>query len=134
MAKFETIYERIWDNPFYKDGSKKEAKILGEFEIVETLAEDSYTSQKIGVLKDTDRVFIISEFEVTGFNGGSRFEVLECKSLQCRTAYHITLHSRVADVMPSLAQSDTCPVCQAYDWSYHYGIDKMKCGDCGYEA
>ena len=92
MAKFETNYERLWDNPINKDGSKKEAKILGEFEIVETLREDSYTSQKIGVLKDTDKVFIISEYEVIGFGGGSRFEVLECKSLQCRTALHITTH------------------------------------------
>ena len=82
MSKFETIYERLWDNPINKDGSK----ILGEFEIVETLREDSYTSQKIGVLKDTDRIFIISEFEVMGFGGGSRFEVLECKSLRFRTA------------------------------------------------
>lgn len=39
-----------------------------------------------------------------------------------------------ADVMPSLPQSDTCPKCSAYDWSYHAGIEKMKCGDCGYEA
>ena len=86
MKKFETIYERLWDNPINKDGSKKEAKVLGEFEIIETLREDSYTSQKIGILKNTDRVFIISEFEVMGFGGGSRFEVLECKSLQYRTA------------------------------------------------
>lgn len=41
---------------------------------------------------------------------------------------------RLFDVMPSLPQSETCPSCQAYDWSYHYGIDKMKCGDCGYEV
>jgi len=34
MKKFETIYERLWDNPINKDGSKKEAKILGEFEII----------------------------------------------------------------------------------------------------
>lgn len=86
MAKFETIYERLWDNPFKKDGSRKEARVLGEFEIIETLREDVYTSQKKGILKDTDKVFIISEFEVMGFGGGSRFEVLECKSLQCRTA------------------------------------------------
>lgn len=84
MSKFETIYERLWDNPFNKDGSKKETKILGEFEIIEILKEDLYTSQKIGILKDTDRVFIISEFEIMGFGGGSRFEALECKSLQRR--------------------------------------------------
>ena len=90
MKQIETIYERIWDNPINKDGSKKESKILGKFEIIETLREDSYTSLKIGILKDTDRVFIISEFEVMGLLGGSRFEVLECKSLQCRTAQHIT--------------------------------------------
>jgi len=46
-------------------------------------------------------------------------------------------HQQVLDlftVMPSLPQSDTCPKCSAYDWSYHAGIEKMKCGDCGYEA
>ena len=87
MRRLETIYERIWDNPINKDGSKKEAKILGEFEIVETLKEDNYTSQKIGVMKDTDRVFIITEFVVMGFGGGSRFEVIECKSLKFRGNY-----------------------------------------------
>ena len=86
MSRFETIYERLWDNPINKDGSKKEAKLLGEFEIIEILREDSYNSQKIGILKGTDKVFIISEFEVTGFGGGSRFEAIECKSLQYRTA------------------------------------------------
>ena len=86
MKKHETIYEMLWDNPTNKDGSKKESKILGEFEIIETLKEDSYTSQKIGIMKDTDRVFIISEFEVMGFGGGSRFELSECKSLQYRTS------------------------------------------------
>lgn len=81
----KTIYERVWDNPNKKDGSKRESKFLGEFEIIETLREDTYTSLKIGILKDTSRVFIISEFEIMGFLGGSRFEVLECKSLQGRT-------------------------------------------------
>lgn len=86
MSKFETIYERLWDKPFNVDGTVKKAKVLGEFEIVETLREDSYTSQKIGILKDTDRVFIITEYEAKDFRGGSRFEVLECKSLKCRIA------------------------------------------------
>ena len=26
----------------------------------------------------------------------------------------------------------TCPSCLSYEWSYHSGIDKMKCWDCGY--
>jgi transcription initiation factor TFIIIB Brf1 subunit/transcription initiation factor TFIIB len=26
----------------------------------------------------------------------------------------------------------TCPICGAYDWSYWYSLDAMKCGDCGY--
>jgi hypothetical protein len=37
-------------------------------------------------------------------------------------------------VSGQLPQSDTCPKCSAYDWSYHAGIEKMKCGDCGHRA
>ena len=112
MSKFETIYERLWDNPINKDGSKKEAKILGEFKIVETLREDNYTSQKIGVLKDTDRVFIISEFEAMGFGGGSRFEVLECKSLQCRPKLCAVCKSVEGTVFVEITHCNLCTQCQ----------------------
>jgi len=37
-------------------------------------------------------------------------------------------------VKGDISFSCTCPKCCAYDWSYHAGIGKMKCGDCGHEA
>ena len=67
------IFERVYDNPLKKDGTPKENKKIGEFEIVKTISEDFYTSKRIG-LKDGKK-YIIEEYEVCGFNGGSRLEV-----------------------------------------------------------
>ena len=76
------IYDRLYDSPVNKDGSLKESKLLGDFEIVEVIYEDSYSSEQIGTCDG--KVYLISEKEVTGFNGGSRFDVKELKSLCVR--------------------------------------------------
>jgi hypothetical protein len=73
------IYERLFDNPKKADGTLKESKLLGNFEIIEVISEDSYSSEQIGVADD--KVYLISEREVTGVNGGSRYEIKELKSL-----------------------------------------------------
>tara|TARA_R110000868_G_scaffold99314_1_gene273393 strand:+ start:570 stop:833 length:264 start_codon:yes stop_codon:yes gene_type:complete len=80
----EKIYKRSFDNPLNEDGTRKESELLGEFEIIETLNEDHYTSQRLGVLIGSSKVYLIDEYEVTGLNGGSRFEVTELKSLTVR--------------------------------------------------
>ena len=67
------IFERVYDNPLKKDGTPKDNKKIGDFEILKTISEDSYTSKKIG-LKDGKK-YLIEEYEVCGFNGGSRFKV-----------------------------------------------------------
>ena len=67
------IFERVYDNPLKKDGTPKDNKKIGDFEIVKTISEDCYTSKRIG-LKDGKK-YLIEEHEVCGFNGGSRFEV-----------------------------------------------------------
>ena len=67
------VFERSYDNPLKKDGTPKPNKKLGDFEIVKTISEDWYTSKRIG-LKDGKK-YLIQEYEVCGFNGGSRFEV-----------------------------------------------------------
>lgn len=77
------IFERNFDNPFNEDGTEKKANLLGDFEIIETLFEDAYSSQRIGT--QDGKVFLISETEVSGRyskDGGSRFEVKELKSLK----------------------------------------------------
>lgn len=73
------IYERLFDNPKKADGTLKESKLLGNFEIIEVISEDSYSSEQIGIADD--KVYLISEREVTGVNGGSRYEIKELKSL-----------------------------------------------------
>ena len=73
------IYERLYDRPVNKDGSLKESKLLGDFEILEVIYEDSYSSKQIGTCDG--KVYLIIEEEVAGFNGGSRFEVKELRSL-----------------------------------------------------
>lgn len=73
------IFERSYDNPLKSDGTPKENKLLGEFEITEILREDAYESVMIGI--SDGKPYLILEREVTGYNGGSRFEVMEIKTL-----------------------------------------------------
>ena len=81
----EKIYKRSFDRPLKEDGTFKESEFLGEFEIVEIINENTYTSQRIGVLVGTDKVFLIDEYEVTEVNGGSLFEIKELTSLAVRS-------------------------------------------------
>lgn len=74
------IYKRDYDNAYDKQGNPKENQFLGDFNIIETIFEDTYASSRIGI-KD-GKVYLISEEEVGGFNGGSRFEIKEIKSLK----------------------------------------------------
>lgn len=73
------VYRRNYDNPIDERGIEKPNEFLGEFEIIETLIEDSYSGNWIGLMDG--KVYIISQFEVIGVNGGSRYEVKELKSL-----------------------------------------------------
>jgi hypothetical protein len=67
------IFERTYDNPLKKDGTPKDNKKIGDFLIIETISEDCYTSERIGI-KDSQK-YLIQEYEVCGYNGGSRFEI-----------------------------------------------------------
>lgn len=67
------VYRRIYDNPLYPDGSEKPNDCLGVFEIVDEVYVDDYASMRIG--KKDSIFYAITEYEVTGSNGGSRFEV-----------------------------------------------------------
>ena len=69
------IYERVYDNPKAPDGTEKPNKFLGEFEILQVVKRDMYTSTMTGRLVGTDEIYLIDEYEVCGYNGGSRFEV-----------------------------------------------------------
>lgn len=80
----EKIYERSFDTPLMENGAPKQSKFLGEFKIIETLNDNSYSSQRLGVLVGTADVYLINEYEVSGRNGGSRFEVKEITTLMAR--------------------------------------------------
>jgi hypothetical protein len=70
------IYKREYDNKYKKDGiTLKENKLLGEFEIIRTIKDECYESERIG--KKDGKVYMIIETEVCGFNGGSKFVVEE---------------------------------------------------------
>lgn len=81
----EKIYQRSFDSPLEKDGTRKKSELLGEFEIIEVINENSYSSQRIGILVGTRKVYLINEYEVSGHNGGSRFEVKELPMLRFHT-------------------------------------------------
>lgn len=79
------IYKRNYDNPKNEDGTEKPNELLGDFEIVETLMEDAYESERIGAMDG--KVYLITEREVSGRGnnfGGSRFEVRELTKLCVR--------------------------------------------------
>jgi len=59
------IYEHAFDNPCNEDGTKKENKLLGNFEIVDGLMDD-YSYRVI--IKDKDeKLFVLNGTEVSGF-------------------------------------------------------------------
>lgn len=59
------IYERVYDNPLNKDGTKKDNKLLGDFELIEGNMDDySY----VCYLKDNNgEVYRLVGTEVSGF-------------------------------------------------------------------
>ena len=69
------IFERFFDNDLKPDGTKKENKLLGDFEITKIISEDDYESMRIG--KMNGKVYLIIETEVSGYNGGSKFSIEE---------------------------------------------------------
>lgn len=61
------IYKREYDNPNYATGGEKPNEFLGDFKIIETIREDTYSSTRIGVRIDdnSEDVYLIEEFKVS---------------------------------------------------------------------
>ena len=78
------IWERIYDNPTNPDGTEKPNKLLGEFEIIQSIHDDMYSSMLTGKMVGTDDIYLIEEFEVSYQNGGSRFEITKLENLQTK--------------------------------------------------
>ena len=73
------IYKKAYDNPLNSDGTEKENEFLGEFELLETIEEDTYSSSSIG--ERDGKIYFISEKET---KYGSKFAVTKLNSLQQR--------------------------------------------------
>jgi len=73
------IYRKAYDNPLNQDGTEKENEFLGEFELLETIEEDTYSSSSIG--EKDGKIYFINEKE-TKF--GSFFSVTKLNTLQKR--------------------------------------------------
>lgn len=73
------IYNRTYDNPLNDVGMPKYKELIGDFDIIETIYEDSYSSQRVG--KMDNKIYFIEETEVIGRNGGTRFEITELKQI-----------------------------------------------------
>ena len=84
--EFVEIYQRIYDCDTYDDGEKKPKKLLGKFEIIEIIYEDWYTSQKIGRMFGTQNLFLITEKEIRGKNGGSIYDIKPLKNLTIKNS------------------------------------------------
>mgnify|MGYP001593539948 CR=1 FL=1 len=69
------IYERVYDNPLNDDGTKKENKLLGEFELIEGKMDD-YSYEGIVKSKVDNELYILRGLEVSGYyhpqTGGTR--------------------------------------------------------------
>jgi hypothetical protein len=76
------IYDRTYDEPINKDGTKKPVVFLGNFKIIQTIFVDMYSSMRIGI-KD-NRVYLIKEREKSYDNGGTIFTIKELKNLTKR--------------------------------------------------
>lgn len=76
------IYRRVYDNPYDNYGIQKPNKFLGEFDIIKVLEDDLYNSISIGIRLSDNKVCLIVEREVTGYNGGSYFKVYELDGIK----------------------------------------------------
>jgi len=77
------VFKRFYDNPLNPDGTEKPNELLGEFFVVHQLWEDSYAEQFIGMKTDPEdtRIFLVEGKEISGTNGGSRYDVTELPDL-----------------------------------------------------
>jgi hypothetical protein len=73
------IYRKAYDNPLKEDGTEKENEFLGEFELLETIEEDTYSSSSIG--ERNGKIYFINQKET---KYGSFFSVDELNTLQKR--------------------------------------------------
>jgi hypothetical protein len=73
------IYRKAYDNPLNHDGTEKENEFLGEFELLETIEEDIYSSSSIG--EKDGKIYLINEKET---RYGSFFSVAQLNTLQKR--------------------------------------------------
>ena len=79
------VYKREYDQPLDSDGTEKPNEYLGEYDLIEILEEDAYSSLKIVADKVNRNIFLLVETEVSGRfhnNGGSRYELKPLKTLQ----------------------------------------------------
>lgn len=73
------IYERVYDDPINKDGTEKENKFLGEFELING-GMDDYSYEVIVKSDENGELYILKGIEVSGFynpNKGGTRHVLE---------------------------------------------------------
>jgi hypothetical protein len=81
----EELFERYYDNPVDNDGNQKPNKSLGTYDIIEILESDFYNSMRIAKSAD-NKIYLVIEREVSGYNGGTRLHLLEIKSVR-----HLTI-------------------------------------------
>jgi hypothetical protein len=84
------IYDRVYDNPYNVDGSMKPNKLLGEFKIVQVLENDLYHSVSVGIRIPDNKVCVIIEREIPGYNGGSYFNVYELDGMKFENEKELT--------------------------------------------
>jgi len=68
--KMEEVYERVYDDPLNNDGTPKENKLLGKFEILEGDMSD-YSYEVYGRGEDGILYKIIG-IEISFYNGGTK--------------------------------------------------------------
>lgn len=78
--KQKTIYLREYDNPKNQDGTDKENQLIGVFNVVSQIFEDSYSEQFIG--EKEGKIYLVEGVEVSFNNGGVRYSAIELKGLK----------------------------------------------------
>ena len=75
IFNFMKIYEKVYDEPKKKDGTDKENKLLGTFELVDGEMND-YSYEVVVKSKTDNELYILKGREVSGFyfpdQGGTR--------------------------------------------------------------
>ena len=66
-----------YDRDYNDDGSMRDNRYLGTFEVVQVISDDMYSEEFIGIRQEDLKLYLVKGKEVCGMGGGTRYSIVE---------------------------------------------------------